>query len=215
MNPAIKKLISEYSKRKYEIKSRLKEFRAFRKGEDESIFEELCFCLLTANANALRCHEAIEELKKKDLLLEGSAHDIRPKLRGRVRFHNKKASFIIGARRAFKNGDRLEIKKMIDSRDAFRTREWLVKNIKGLGYKEASHFLRNIGLGHDIAILDRHILKNLKRYGVINVIPKTLGSRKTYLEIEGRLLEFSKRIGIPPDELDLLFWSLETGFVFK
>jgi len=38
--------------------------------------------------------------------------------------------------------------------------EWLVKNLTGLGYKEAGHFLRNIGSGK-IAILDRHILRNL------------------------------------------------------
>ena len=109
----------------------------------------------------------------------------------------------------------MDIKRRIDSRDVFRTREWLVENIKGLGYKEASHFLRNIGLGKDLAILDRHILKNLKRYGVIDKMPASLGTKKVYLDIERRMLEFSKKINVPPDELDLLFWARQTGFVFK
>jgi len=80
--------------------------------------------------------------------------------------------------------------------------------------KEATHFLRNIGLGKDLAILDRHILKNLNYYGVINELPKTL-TKKKYLEIEDKMKKFSEEIKIPIDELDLLFWSEETGKIFK
>lgn len=84
----------------------------------------------------------------------------------------------------------------------------------GLGMKEASHFMRNIGLFEDIAILDRHILKNLIEYDVISEIPKTL-TVKIYLEIEQKMKEFAEKIKIPFTELDLLFWSEETGHVFK
>ena len=84
----------------------------------------------------------------------------------------------------------------------------------GLGYKEASHFLRNIGLGEDLAILDRHILKNLVLLGVIDEVPSSL-SRKTYLDIERRMTEFSKRLGINMGQLDLLLWYKEAGEVFK
>jgi N-glycosylase/DNA lyase len=125
---------------------------------------------------------------------------------GGVRFHNNKSGYIIEARdKFFKN--RLP-------KDPKEAREWLVDNIKGLGYKEASHFLRNIGLGRNIAILDRHILKNLMKYNVINEIPKTL-TPKRYLEIEDKMKQFSKKNNIPLDELDLLFWAEETGEVFK
>ena len=83
-----------------------------------------------------------------------------------------------------------------------------------MGYKEASHFLRNIGLGKDLAILDRHILRNLQNLGVINEIPKTLSKNK-YLEIEEKMRVFSKNIGIPLDHLDLLLWFKQTGRIFK
>ncbi|MBI4974363.1 MAG: DNA lyase, partial [Candidatus Omnitrophica bacterium] len=162
MNPAIRYLIYEYNKRRSEIKNRLKEFTLLHKGKDEKIFKELSFCLLTANANALKCDEAIRDLEKAGLLLKGKVHQIRPKIKGKVRFHNKKASFLVGARRLFENGKRIDLKRRLDFKDPVATREWLVANIKGMGYKEASHFLRNIGLGKNIAILDRHILKNLK-----------------------------------------------------
>lgn len=52
-----------------------------------------------------------------------------------------------------------------------------------MSYKEASHFLRNVGFGENIAILDRHILRNLVKLEVIDELPKTL-TPKLYLEIE-------------------------------
>ena len=93
-------------------------------------------------------------------------------------------------------------------------REWVVSNVKGMGYKEASHFLRNIGMGEDMAILDRHVLKSMKILGIIDAIPKNINKRD-YLEMEKKLRDFSERIKIPLSHLDLLFWSKETGELFK
>jgi N-glycosylase/DNA lyase len=106
------------------------------------------------------------------------------------------------------------IKEMLKPGDPFGTREWLVENVKGIGYKEASHFLRNIGLGRDMAVLDVHILRNLKRYDIIDKRLDSL-TRKSYMDIENRMRKFSERIDIPMEELDLLFWAKETGFIFK
>lgn len=103
---------------------------------------------------------------------------------------------------------------LTDTNDAFELREWLVRNVGGLGFKEATHFLRNIGRNGGLAILDRHILRNLQRYGALRSIPKSL-TRKHYLRIERHFTEFATRIGIPVDELDLLFWSMETGVIRK
>ena len=86
--------------------------------------------------------------------------------------------------------------------------------MKGIGYKEASHFLRNIGFGEHLAILDRHIMKNLKLLGIIDEIPISL-TRKKYLEIEQRMVKFSKKVKIPMKHLDLVLWYKETGEIFK
>lgn len=218
MTPAhskdIRYLISQYRKRKHEIKKRLEDFASLHTGRDEDIFSELCFCLLTPQAKAVSCDKAIQRLKASRLLLEGCARAIRPVLKGAVRFHNKKADYLVGARRFFKKARRLDIKSRLDMHDALRSRGWLVANIKGLGFKEASHFLRNIGLGRDLAILDVHILKNLKRYGIIKDMPSSL-TKNRYLEIEEEMRKFSRKTKIPLEELDLLFWSIETGYVFK
>ncbi len=206
-------LLKYYSKRKKEIKQRLRDFKDTYKKSDNDIFAELCFCILTPQAKAVVCDEAINRLKRQGFLFGGTQRNIRSCLKG-VRFPNNKARYIIAARDFLKNGKGVNIKNKLDTKDLFKTRDWLVKNIKGLGYKEASHFLRNIGFGKDMAILDVHIIRNLKRYSVVRRFPASL-TRKSYRSIEERMREFSKKTRIPLDELDLLFWSKETGRVFK
>ena len=209
----MKSLFAHYKKNKGSIKNRLKDFGDNYKKGDKHVFSELCFCLLTPQAEAVECNKAIKKLKKARLLFEGQPKTISPYLKA-ARFLNKKAEFIVNARSLFKKNGCFCIKDYIDEKNILKTREWFVENIKGMGYKEASHFLRNIGFGKDLAILDVHILKNLKAYGVIKEIPKSL-TKNEYLKIENKLRDFCDKIKIPMDELDLLLWSKETGFIFK
>jgi len=201
-------LKKSYSERKAEIKERISEFRSIAKESDERIFLELAFCLCTPQSKAKVCWNSVSEMANSGILYKGSRKEIRRHLAG-VRFANNKAGYIVNSRDNFS-----EIKKFKEFNDPFRMREFLVKEVKGFGFKEAGHFLRNVGHGDDLAILDRHILRNLMRFGVISEIPKTI-SKKKYLEIEQKMREFSQKVGIPLQDMDLLFWSIETGGVFK
>ena len=204
-----------YRRKKQEISLRLREFRqrGLQAGDDE-LFSELAFCLLTPQSRAKFCWEAIMNLKEQNMLLKGSADQIKRRLHC-VRFHNKKASYLVAARNLFLRDGAISIKPLLEQHDDnYECREWLVKNIKGLGYKEASHFLRNIGRGENMAILDRHILKNLHLLGVIAKIPESL-SKTTYRQIETKMEKFALSAKIPFAHLDLLLWYKETGEIFK
>ena len=205
-------LLNSYEKRKHDIKKRLREFKEVFSEMDERIFAELCFCICTPQSRARLCNKAISGLERSGVLFTGDYEKVLSFLRG-VRFPENKARYIIGARRFFTKDGTIKIKERLTGSPT-DIRRWLAENVKGIGYKEASHFLRNVGLGENLAILDRHILKNLKKYGVIDEISKSL-TRKKYLEIEKKMLEFSRKINIPLAELDLLFWSEETGEIFK
>ena len=198
-----------------EIQSRLHEFDSVLKtGDEESIFAELVFCILTPQSKAKSAWAAVKRLLDKDLLLAGTEDQVLRELTG-VRFKYKKAGYIIKARNEFLIDGEISIKSRISRfGDACDAREWLVRNVKGIGYKEASHFLRNIGPGADLAILDRHILKNLRSLQVIEEVPASL-SRQRYLEIEKGMKELSEEIKIPMSHLDLVLWYKETGEVFK
>lgn len=209
----LEQLLQSYEKRKDEIKKRLQEFKQVMADSEERIFAELAFCICTPQSKATVCWNSISSVKNKFLYV-GTEKEIRPFLNP-IRFADNKAKYIISARNFFSKNGRLKIKdKLIQFENSTQLREWLVENVMGFGMKEASHFMRNIGLFEDVAILDRHILKNLVEYGVIDEMPKTL-TAKVYLEIEKKMKEFAEKIGIPFAELDLLFWSEETGHVFK
>ncbi len=211
---SIEELKTIYGQKKDEISSRLENFKRVFSMTNETVFSELAFCICTPQSKAKSCDSAIKGLVERGLLFSGSAPDIARHLFG-VRFHNNKARYIVAARDFFTHGGFIQIKKTINEQDdVFELREFLVKNILGLGMKEASHFLRNIGMGDNIAILDRHILKNLLNYGAITHMPKSISKHK-YLKIETKMAEFSKTANIPLAHLDLLFWSKETGEIFK
>ncbi|MCD6590295.1 N-glycosylase/DNA lyase [Candidatus Woesearchaeota archaeon] len=197
MNSDVKRLVDE----------RIKSFLSMRNASIEDLFKELCFCLLTANFNAERGIIIQREIDEGFLSL--SRKELALKLRELGhRYPNTRAEFIVNARKMIN-----ELERIIRSDSSSREkREWLVKNIKGLGYKEASHFLRNIGF-LDLAIIDFHILDILEREGLIEK-PRTLTRRK-YLEIEKVLFDLARRLGLSLGELDLYLWYLETGRVLK
>jgi N-glycosylase/DNA lyase len=209
---SIKELKEIYYPVKGQIETRLEEFREiWDTASDENLFRELVFCLLTPQSKAKTCWNAVQRLTRKCMISAGESGQIQEELFG-VRFNQRKAEYICLARSTFSSQS---IRSTINRFGSpFAAREWLVENVKGLGYKEASHFLRNIGQGDELAILDRHILKNLFLLGVIDQIPHSL-SRKTYLDIELKMTEFSRLAGIPMNHLDLLLWYKEAGEVFK
>ncbi len=208
-------LKDSYEKKKPEIKKRLEDFRKVWERSDENVFIELCFCLLTPQSKARAADRAIKSLLEKKILFSGNKEQILKELTSAgVRFPENKAKYIVEAIELFTRNGKIDIKNKLDRGTAYAKREWLVENVKGLGYKEASHFLRNIGIGFDLAILDRHIMKNLMKHEVIDEIPGCL-SKKCYLFFEEKMKKFSKQIDIPLADLDLFFWSEETGEIFK
>lgn len=125
----------------------------------------------------------------------------------RCRFFNRRAEFICLARKHLSIKD--AVKKFVSESAA---REWLVQNIKGLGFKESSHFLRNVGY-ENVAILDKHVLNLLSEHKIIER-PKMLSPKK-YFEIENKLEELCKKTGTTQGELDLYLWYMKTGKVLK
>ena len=206
---------SIYTSKRQEIRLRLNEFKKiWKKGTKKEIFVELVFCILTPQANGKACWSAVENMIRKGVLFTGDRGQIVKELSS-ARFIQKKSAYIVEAREKFFLDSKVSLKSIISQiGDGYKAREWLVQNVKGIGYKEASHFLRNIGFEQNLAILDRHIVKNLRFVRVIKEIPGSL-SRGRYFDIEKKMMEFSKAIQIPMSHLDLVMWYKETGEIFK
>jgi len=209
----IEELKANYKIKKSAIKSRLKEFKTLPKSK---YFNELSFCLLTPQSNAQKCWQAVEQL---NLSTASDYKSIAEILKSKTRFHNNKTQYLIKAKNQWKNINQLisstdnRIKSIQQIRSEMADSNSPNK-VKGIGLKEASHFLRNIGKSNNkIAILDRHILRNLKALKIIS--SDRIKSRKHYLQIEQKYLNLARRLNIPADELDLLLWAKENGEIFK
>jgi len=196
-----------YHQLKPQIFKRLEELKAV---PPDKYFYELCFCICTPQSRAKNALIVQNELEKRDFL--NKPFDVSALLRRNanyIRFHNTKAQRLLEAREIFSQVELILFSEFPNT----EKRNMIAKLVKGVGLKEASHYLRNIGY-QGLAILDRHILKHLVLCEVFDEIPN-LASTKNYLFVESKFIQFSEDVGLAIDELDLLFWSYETGEIIK
>jgi N-glycosylase/DNA lyase len=197
-------MLSDFSRA---VENRKQDFIRAGKSSPEIIYGELCFCILTANTSAemgIRTQEIIG--------LEGFLNfdevTMRKKLKeARYRFYNVRSKFLVQSRWIVD-----ELPHIIAMKDRIGARDYLVNNLKGIGYKEASHFLRNVGV-FDFSILDKHILNMIRKEHPERKF--LVGSRKNYLETEKTILEFADSISLEPGILDLYLWKIATGKLLK
>ena len=188
------------------VNDRIQEFKKIDKNSTQELFTELCFCILTANFNAEKCIEIQNEIGTDFLTL--SEEELSNKLSEMGhRYPNCRAKYISDSSKYNEH-----LTDIISSTKDEELREWLVENIKGFGYKESSHFLRNIGFDN-LAIIDFHIIDVLVSHNIIKK-PKSL-TRKKYLEIENTLRKIAKATNLSLAELDLYLWYMETGKILK
>jgi N-glycosylase/DNA lyase len=204
-----------YLTKQIEIKARLAEFQTiYQTADDTRLFEELVFCIFTAGASARMGLKCIE--KVRPVLVNGTQEEILEAITGAHRYARERSRYIVHTRTYLKEHCNLQIReKLLSLDDREKRRDFWAANpgIKGIGYKEASHFLRNIGYS-GYGILDKHILRSLHELSIIDD-PKPPTTKKKYLVLEERLQEFADKIEINFDELDLLLWSNKTGEILK
>ncbi|MBI4229139.1 MAG: N-glycosylase/DNA lyase [Deltaproteobacteria bacterium] len=209
------RLRRSYVAKRKPIRYRLSEFRhIFENGDDVKIFEELAFCVFTAGASAKMGLKSLDSVK--EILMIADAEEFSKRLKGVHRFPNSRANYIFHTREYLKKEFDFKLKELILLLgDPIKRRDFFANygSIKGLGYKEASHFLRNIGF-RGYAILDKHILRTLHEFGLIDD-PKPPTSRSNYMRIERKLKKLAALLEIDFDELDLLLWSEKTGEILK
>lgn len=205
-----------YREKRAAIGARLDEFAAIRhNGDDARLFEELVYCIFTAGASARMGLNSVERVRRH--LLKGSHTKLETLLVGAHRFPRARSGYIVVTRAYLQADCGLRLRERLDSfgDDGEARRDFFAQapGIKGIGYKEASHYLRNIGY-RGYAILDKHILNTLCECGVI-AEAKPPATKKKYHALEESMRKFAAELRIDFDELDLLLWSNKTGEILK
>jgi N-glycosylase/DNA lyase len=211
----LEKIRAAHRARRPQIRARLAEFaEVWRTATDARLWEELVFCIFTAGASARMGLNSVEAVRP--LLAAGSHEELAGALQSKHRYPRSRSGYIVETR-AYLEGDcGMRLRERLESfADPLGRRDWLARTrgIKGLGYKESSHFLRNVGFS-GYAILDKHILRSLAEVGVIET-PDPPATRARYLATEERLRRFARDARINFDELDLVLWSMKTGEILK
>jgi len=180
------------------VEDRWREFEKLRKeGTEEELFSELCFCVLTANWSAQG------GIKAQKFINNGFVHLPKEELSQKLRevghrYPEARAEYIIS--------NRWIINRLKDLLKEDDPREFIVMNVKGLGWKESSHFLRNVAYTN-YAILDKHVLRIMHQYGLIDEIPKGW-TKKRYLDYEERLRKVANDFGEHLGKFDLYLWYM-------
>jgi N-glycosylase/DNA lyase len=213
----IDKIRATHRARREEIRARLRDFDVlWQTASDDQLWEELVFCIFTAGASARMGFTAIEAVRP--LLANGRPQQMtRALVRAHAhRFPAARPAYVAVTRSYLQRNCGMRLRQRLTSfSDHFARRDWLAQEpeIKGLGYKESSHFLRNIGF-KGYGILDKHVLRCLSEIGVVES-PKPPGTRSRYLETESAMRDFAREVKIDFDELDLVLWSMKTGEILK
>jgi len=206
-NKIIDKYFEIYEQCHSEIDTRLNDFAKIPR---ELYFYELAYCLCTPMSKAENALQVQRKLENSNFIQNPyNPVEILSNAQHYIRFHNQKSKYIMENFAQFE-----EILKILDSDiDNFTKRNMLANQVKGFSLKESSHFLRNIGY-RGLAILDRHILKNLKE---LELIEQNFQIKKwnDYFKIELIFKKLANDINLSPDILDLVLWAKETGKILK
>jgi len=144
------------------------------------------------------------ELNARQFLPVTSSGDLR-----RYRYPKRKARMIEQAGKWLYRRCQFRIASLCQG-EPRKTREAFLE-CPGVGYKTASWFLRNIGLGTELAILDVHVLRFLVDF---DIIPTRLEGHSDYEAIEQLYLDACHVIGATPEQMDLILWHWSRGTSF-
>lgn len=193
---------------------------------EDDLWRELVACILGSRVRFEVAHSALERITKRRLLcqelrssrFDHYERDVLDALSGktlaedgadtqrRYPFFRIRANQI---RRAAERlyGNRSSIREFLDNtRDIREARRRLAFEVPGLGPKQASLFLRNIGYTTHVAVLDIHVMTYMNWVGLTDELVKSISTVKKYEMLEDSFIDHSYSFGYTPDRFDLAVW---------
>jgi len=225
----LKNVIAEYKKIEHELIKRV----SWKDMTEDDLWFELCLCILSSNVPFESASSVLEHLKRKGFLskeyLLENKEAIRilvkelsrpiylpPRKDGnlrRYRFPYTKASQIVNAAKVIYK-EEYSIKSLLSkSKSAYKARDFLTKRVSGIGLKQSSLFLRNIGYASSLAIIDTHVLSFLGKLELSqdSEMIRPL-SKERYRNIEIKLQALARELNTELSLLDFAIWTvMRTG----
>lgn len=194
--------------------------------QEDELWFHICFCILSSNVPFEMAQSATRHLIEMNLIdrkqsalhpkmsLECIASELskpcylppkKNKNKRKYRFPNVRAKHIV---QTAVNLQGIRIKDALQRCETdYQGRDFFVKYVYGMGYKESSMFLRNIGYSCTLAVIDNHILHFMKEIGLVDPKEYRIQSPKTYLQLEMLLRNFASEKQVELPILDIAIWQ--------
>jgi len=192
--------------------------------DDNELWNHLVFCILSSNVPYELALSSTLHLMENNLLdvswLSNTekgylriSHELsrpifKPKKRNgdfrKYRFPLIRSRNIHNASKIIKNGF---TKLLDDKKTDFEIRNNIAKCISGIGLKQSSLFLRNIGFSNNLAIIDTHIIAFLNKILEPPLKKSLITSEKQYFKIEEILVNITKNLNLDLSLFDLALWE--------
>ena len=189
--------------------------------DERGLWWELSCCVLSSQVPFGLAVAAADAVEKSGLLLDGRldvdalTKKLERVLTARLHVDKRLRSYRFPASRARQLAlTRLAVtceagtieRLAFDGRDVLETRAWLVRHAPGLGPKQSSMFLRNIGASYDLAVLDRHVIDYMSALGIYDGAKRFISDLPAYRRHETVLRTYATRRGFPVGLLDWAIW---------
>lgn len=186
--------------------------------DDRTLWRQFMICLLSSQVKyELACAAALD-IEDAGILTSSTPETIAADLYAilarpfwvdgqmrRYRFYNTKASQLARSWTIIQAEGGLG--SLVDAFDDDRAaRKWLVRHLPGLGFKQASMFLRDIGFSQDLAVLDRHTLDYMALVGLRAPGQRYVQTSSQYLGLEDSLRDHASGLGYSLGHLDRAIW---------
>jgi len=197
---------------------------------EEQLWNELCICILSSNVPYNLALSAFYHLSEhqfldveriianpnstQDISFELSRQIYEPRRRDgtfrKYRFPNVRASDIVKAAVTLYSENNGLSELLKNSRSEKEARRFLAGNVSGIGLKEASHFLRNVGYSKSLAIVDTHIVAFLIEIGELSDRVTTV-TPAVYVKLERILTNLCDSLGLNMSVFDMAIWRYMKG----
>jgi N-glycosylase/DNA lyase len=188
---------------------------------ERDLWWELSTCVLSSQVPFSLAVSAANEIDKKGLLLtenddiEVLAHKLFEVLSSplnveggtrKYRFPELRSRHLAATHTIVTKEYGSLVKLLASFDNASEARSWLIKHVPGLGPKQSSMFLRNIGASYELAILDRHVLNYMSALGIYSGDKPYISSINTYRQCEVLLRGHADDLECSVGLLDWAIW---------
>ena len=189
--------------------------------EEQLLWHELSCCILSSQVSYDLARAAADAIEQAGVLCcnaqswETLAQDVHYVLSGsfnvagrawRYRFPNTKSCQIARTWAAIRAKSQTLTSFLREFDDVTGVREWMVLHAPGLGPKQSSMFLRNVGLTLDLAVLDRHVLRYMEAIELLDRGGPYPTNLQKYEDTEFILRSYADELGYRVGLLDWAIW---------